>query len=82
MLSREVDGEYVHLLILKEKTMWHNWVNGLLGLWVLISPFLGFTAEGMTTNLVVVGILAIVVSVWGAVSLQTYRENEHRHAQA
>lgn len=59
--------------------MWQHWVNGLLGLWVLISPFVGFTIDQMTTNLVIVGIVAIIVSIWGAVQANSYRVNEQRH---
>ncbi len=47
-----------------------DWINAVLGLWLLISPFvLGFTAvtSGEWTD-VVLGIIALVVGVWAAMS--------------
>ena len=48
--------------------MWQQWVNGILGLWVLISSFVGMSASGMTTNLVIVGIVVAILGFWGAAS--------------
>ncbi len=59
--------------------MWTQWVNGILGLWVLISPFLGFSPDGMTTNLVIVGILVAILGFAGAVQERKYREDVHTH---
>lgn len=60
-----------------------QWLNGILGLWVLISPFVGFTANGMTINLVIVGIVVAVLGFAGAAYEQNYRrEIEHRHMHA
>lgn len=64
--------------------MWTQWVNGILGLWVLISPFLGFTAGGLMTNLVVSGIIIALLGFAGAMQEQAEKtrgsEHEHRHA--
>ncbi|MCI0619584.1 SPW repeat protein [Candidatus Wolfebacteria bacterium] len=46
--------------------MWQNWVNGILGLWILISPFVGLEGSNMTTNLVIVGIVVAVLGFWSA----------------
>lgn len=43
--------------------MWQQWVNGILGLWVLLLPFIGLTD---TTTLVVTGIVIAVLGFWGA----------------
>lgn len=62
--------------------MWQQWINGILGLWVLISPFVGLTPEAMTTNLVIVGIVIALLGFWGALQHQ-YRHEGHkpmRHA--
>jgi hypothetical protein len=66
--------------------MWHQWVNGVLGLWIIISPFLGFSPDGMTTNLVIVGIVVALLGFLGAVQTSGYRnrdrewERTHQHA--
>lgn len=62
-----------------------HWINGILGLWVLISPFLGFSPDGMTANLVVTGILVAVLGFAGAAYEQNYhrqQEREHRQQHA
>jgi len=49
---------------------WVSWLNALLGVWVLISPWvLGFSLSNtaMTNNLIV-GIIVIILSVWSALS--------------
>jgi hypothetical protein len=60
--------------------MWKQWLTGILGFWVLISPFLGFDVSGMTTNLVIVGAVTAILGFWSAVDVQQYREHEHQHA--
>lgn len=46
-----------------------NWINAMLGLWVLLAPFiLGYsgTSGGATWNDVIVGVVVIILEVWGA----------------
>ena len=45
---------------------WEEWINMLLGIWLLISPWvLGFSTNSTVTwNAVIVGILAFVAAVW------------------
>lgn len=48
-----------------------DWINAILGLWLLVSPFiLGFSAlmGTATTNDVVVGIVGIILGVWAALA--------------
>lgn len=45
--------------------MWQDWVNGILGLWVILIPFVG--ADSMTT-LVITGIIIAVLGFWAAAS--------------
>jgi hypothetical protein len=45
--------------------MWQDWVNGILGLWVILLPFIGMT--DMTT-LVITGIVIAVLGFWAASS--------------
>ena len=62
-----------------------QWLNGILGLWVLISPFVGFSASGMTANLVIVGVVVAILGFAGALYESNYRKEhgmEHRHMSA
>ncbi len=45
---------------------WTDWVNGLLGLWVIIAPWvLGFTGLGAAVAAhVVLGVLIVAFSAW------------------
>jgi hypothetical protein len=43
-----------------------QWVNAILGVWLIAVPFLGFTAVGLMWALVLSGIAVAVFAVWGA----------------
>ncbi len=58
--------------------MWKNWVNGILGLWIIVSAFVGMSANGMTVNLVIVGIIVAILSFAGLAS-DSY-DQTHQHA--
>lgn len=47
---------------------WLSWLNALLGVWVVISPWIyGYSANGgRTWNSVILGIIVIVLSIWSA----------------
>ena len=59
--------------------MWKNWINGILGLWLIISPFVGMSVSGMTTNLVIVGIVVAILSFAGLYQ-SDYDHRTHQHA--
>ncbi|OHA42659.1 MAG: hypothetical protein A3G59_00510 [Candidatus Taylorbacteria bacterium RIFCSPLOWO2_12_FULL_47_20] len=46
--------------------MWQHWINGVLGLWLIVSSFLEFSASAMSTNIIVVGIVVAVLAFFGA----------------
>ncbi len=46
--------------------MWQAWLSGLIGLWLILSAFLGFADTTMTWNLVISGILVAVFGFWSA----------------
>jgi hypothetical protein len=48
--------------------MWQDWINGLLGIWVIISPYLGMSESGLKSNLVITGIVIVILAVWAAMS--------------
>ncbi|HYE22715.1 MAG TPA: SPW repeat protein [Verrucomicrobiae bacterium] len=51
--------------------MWQHWLNLLAGIWLIVSPYVGFTSDAMVTNMVVTGIVVAVLAIWGA--LETNR---------
>ena len=61
--------------------MWQQWVNALLGLWVVAVPFLGFTEANMMWALVITGIAIAVLALWGGAYEQSTshrRDFQHR----
>lgn len=48
--------------------MWQQWVNGILGIWVIITPYLNFSSSALTSVLVITGILIAIFGFWGAMS--------------
>lgn len=46
--------------------MWQQWVNAILGVWLIAVPFLGFASASLTWALVVTGIVVAVLALWGA----------------
>lgn len=43
--------------------MWQHWVNGILGLWVIIMALTPYTN---TTVVIVTGVVIAIVGFWGA----------------
>jgi len=42
--------------------MWQQWVNAVLGLWVIVVPFTGMTGSTLMWTLVVTGIAVAVLA--------------------
>ena len=51
--------------------MWQHWVNAILGLWIILSSFLGMDVSTMMANLVIVGIAIAILGFWGAYDTST-----------
>lgn len=51
--------------------MWQQWINGILGLWVILVPFLGLTTSALMWTLVVTGVVIAVLGFWGAAEAQS-----------
>lgn len=49
---------------------WEEWVNAVLGVWLIVSPYLlGFAAyRDALWNQIVVGVLILVLAIWAAVT--------------
>ena len=52
---------------------WEKWVNGILGLWVAVSAFLGLAAATMQINLIISGLIIAGVSFLSAASMPEER---------
>jgi hypothetical protein len=47
--------------------IWEEWINIVLGAWLIASPWvLGFTAPAATTNAIVIGLLLLAVAFYEA----------------
>ncbi|MFA6552262.1 MAG: SPW repeat protein [Candidatus Paceibacterota bacterium] len=62
--------------------MWQHYINALIGLWVIISPFVGFAGDSLSTDLVISGILLIIFSLWGAASSSYQKDESSMHSRA
>lgn len=60
--------------------MWQQWTNGVLGLGIMIVPFLGFDASQSAWTLVIGGLAIAVLGFWGAMEHQTMFGHTVRHA--
>jgi FtsH-binding integral membrane protein len=65
--------------------MWQQWLNFIVGLWIIVSAFVGLTPDAMVTNLAVSGIAVAVLALWGALQHNSmmHRSTDrmtHRHA--
>ncbi len=56
------------------KNMWQQWVNFVLGIWVIAVPFLGMTANALMWTMVVSGIVIAAVALWGTAETKSERE--------
>jgi hypothetical protein len=46
--------------------MWKQWINAVLGLAVLATPFLSLSSGAMTWTLAIAGLVVAVLSIWSA----------------
>jgi len=46
--------------------MWQTWVNGILGLWVILIPFLNLSLSVERTVLIITGIVVAALGFWAA----------------
>ena len=47
---------------------WASWIDGLIGVWLIISPFILAYSGTAMTNDIVVGIIVVVLGVWSALA--------------
>lgn len=53
-----------------EEVTWPSWTNLILGVWLVISPFVLSFNDNMTAywNTIILGILTIILSIWSLAS--------------
>lgn len=51
--------------------MWQQWINGILGLWMIIVPFLGLQGSTFTWTLAITGVVVAILGFWGALEQRT-----------
>jgi hypothetical protein len=56
---------------------WLSWVNAILGLWVLISPWTlrDVQMQSAVTNNVITGIVIMILAIWSALATNTEPTN-------
>jgi hypothetical protein len=59
--------------------MWQQWLNLIVGLWIVVSAYLGFGAETMATNFVVSGAIVAVLALWGALQHNRMMHHDRPH---
>lgn len=52
--------------------MWQDWVNGVVGLWLIGASLLNLSASAMQMNLLIGGIVIAVLAFWGAMAGQQH----------
>lgn len=57
------------VLVCYNKNMWKHWTNGVLGLWIIIMPYLGFTNGVHQMLMVISGVAIAVLAFWSASEL-------------
>lgn len=60
--------------------MWQQWINGILGLWVIALAFIGLTGTTLTWTLAITGIVVAALGFWGAISHNAMMQEGGRRA--
>lgn len=55
------------MVVTVQTSMWQQWINGILGLWLIVLPFLVAAGTGVTWTLVITGVAVALLGFWGAV---------------
>ena len=61
----------------RDKYMWQNYVNAILGLWVILGSYLYVPSGGGQAALIVTGLVMAVLGFWGGA---TVTDESGRHS--
>lgn len=51
--------------------MWQSWVVAVLGIWVIIEPYLGISSTANKIVLLITGIVILILGIWLALTKNT-----------
>jgi hypothetical protein len=60
--------------------MWQQWINGILGLFVLVLAFIGLSGTTLTWTLAITGAVVAILGFWGASAHDSSMEHRTRVA--
>jgi hypothetical protein len=52
--------------------MWQQWINILLGLWIIAVPFTNITGTTLTWTLAITGIAVAALALWSVLEDSSY----------
>ncbi len=53
------------------RMVWQHWANAILGAWLIVLAFLGFTGAALMWSLAITGLAVAILGIWGAVGNQS-----------
>ena len=53
------------LLNERDNYMWQQWVNGILGLWVIVASYMYLSSGTARTVMLITGIIVAILGFWG-----------------
>lgn len=59
--------------------MWQQWVNLIVGLWIILSGYIDLGPQATTANLTIAGIVIALMALWGALE---YRREDSDYGRA
>ena len=76
-----VFGVWAALSSKEDTVKFLNWINAVLGLWLIIAPFaLGYSSVATAMwNDIIIGAVALVLGVWAAVSVGSHTQQPMGH---
>ena len=51
--------------------MWQQWVNGILGLWVVVASYMYLSSGTDRTVMLITGIIVAILAFWGGAMAPT-----------
>lgn len=60
---------------------WSEWVNGILGLWVIWASFLYVPSGTGRTLMLITGLVVAILGFWGGATEPHYGGNDNRQMQ-
>ena len=80
-LALLVFGVWAALANTEETVKYLNWINAVLGLWLIIAPFVltYSSATAALWNDIIIGLVALVLGVWAAMTVGSHGQQPMGH---